>query len=284
MRFMIIVKATRDSEAGVMPPESLLAEMGGYHEELAKAGMLLDGSGLQPTAKGWRIRYSGGKRTFTDGPFAETRELVAGYTMIQAKSKEEAVEWTKRFPNPSIDGKDGEIEVRQLFELEDFGPSEAIDRMREMDSALATGRTGHSPEEAEMRGVIARQTEAIRSKNVDRIMEAYANDAVLFDVKPPYQVQGNEAIRRVWQESLPCFPDDFDMDQRDITVYASGDTALCHWIFRFTGKDKSHPMMQSFMRISAGCRRTAGKWEIVHEHLSVPFDPESGKAAFTLNP
>jgi hypothetical protein len=132
MRFMIIVKATRESEAGVMPEEKLIAEMATYHEELAKAGMLLDASGLQSSAKGWRIKYSGAKRTFVDGPFTETKELVAGYTLIKAKSWEEAIAWTKRFPNPAVDGKEAEIEVRQVFELEDFGPSDAIERFREM--------------------------------------------------------------------------------------------------------------------------------------------------------
>ncbi len=130
MRFMIIVKATKDSEAGVMPEEKLIAAMATYHEELAKAGALLDASGLQPSSKGWRIKYSGEKRTVIDGPFTETKELVAGYTLIQVKSKEEALEWTKRFPNPAM--KDGEIEVRQLFELEDFGPSDAIGRFRDI--------------------------------------------------------------------------------------------------------------------------------------------------------
>jgi hypothetical protein len=132
MRFMIIVKATKDSEAGVMPEDSLIAEMGKYHEELAKAGMLIDGSGLQPSSKGWRIKYSGGKRTFVDGPFAETKDLIAGYTLIQARSREEAIEWTRRFPNPAMFGKDGEIEVRQLFELEDFEQTEAVQRFREL--------------------------------------------------------------------------------------------------------------------------------------------------------
>ena len=132
MRFMIIVKATRDSEAGAMPDEKLMAAMAKYHEELQKAGMLLDGSGLQPSAKGWRIKYSGNKRAFVDGPFAETKELVAGYTLIQAKSREEAVEWTRRFPNPAINNGAGEIEVRQLFELEDFGESPTIERFREI--------------------------------------------------------------------------------------------------------------------------------------------------------
>jgi hypothetical protein len=129
---MIIVKASQESEAGVMPEEALFAEMAAYHEQLAKAGMLIDGSGLQPSAKGWRIKYSGGKRTVVDGPFAETKELIAGYTLIQASSREEALEWTRRFPNPRGGGRECEIEVRQLFELEDFGTAEVLDRFREI--------------------------------------------------------------------------------------------------------------------------------------------------------
>ena len=132
MRFMILVKATKDSEAGVLPPEHLLAEMAGYHEELAKAGVLIDGSGLQATSKGWRVRYRGANRSIVDGPFAETKELLAGYTMIQVKTRAEAVEWSRRFPNPTLDGSDCEIEVRQMFELEDFGESETLDRFREV--------------------------------------------------------------------------------------------------------------------------------------------------------
>jgi hypothetical protein len=137
MRFMILVKATKDSEAGAMPPEELFTAMADYHEQLVKAGVLLDASGLQPSSKGWRIKYSGGKRTVIDGPFTEAKELVAGYTMIQVKSKGEALEWSRRFPNPTIDGSDCEIEVRQLFELEDFGESEAIERFREMGAGGA---------------------------------------------------------------------------------------------------------------------------------------------------
>jgi hypothetical protein len=131
MRFMIIVKATKDSEAGRMPEESMFAAMATYHEELAKAGVLLDANGLQPTSKGFRIRYEGTKRRVIDGPFAETKELIAGYTIIQVKSREEAVEWARRFPNPH--NEDGEIEIRQLFELEDFTQGEAIERFREME-------------------------------------------------------------------------------------------------------------------------------------------------------
>ena len=133
MRFMIIVKATKDSEAGVMPEEKLIAAMADYHEELAKAGILQDASGLQPSSKGWRIQYAGDKRTVNDGPFTETKELIAGYTIIQVKSRQEAMEWTRRFPNPAGDGRTSEIEVRQLFELDDFGPSDAVERFRRLD-------------------------------------------------------------------------------------------------------------------------------------------------------
>lgn len=129
MRFMIIVKATAQSEAGVMPEEKLFAEMAEYHEQLAKAGVLLDAAGLQPSSKGWRIRYSGDKRTVVDGPFAETKELVAGYTLIQVRSREEALEWSRRFPSP-FHGIECEIEVRPLYDLEDFAEIESIDKFR----------------------------------------------------------------------------------------------------------------------------------------------------------
>lgn len=120
MRFMIIRKADKNTEAGILPSRELIAAMGKYNQELVKAGALLDAAGLQPSAKGARVKFSRGKPTVTDGPFIETKELIAGFTMIQAKSKEEAIEWVKRWPKE--DG-DVEIEIRQLFEAEDFGPA-----------------------------------------------------------------------------------------------------------------------------------------------------------------
>src|SRR5216110_240213 len=122
MRFMVMVKATKDSEAGILPDEKLLADMGKFNEELAKAGVMLAGEGLQPSAKGARVRFpaSGTKRTVIDGPFAETKELIAGFWLWQVKSKEEAIEWVKRSPNP-FPGTEAEIEIRQVFETEDFG-------------------------------------------------------------------------------------------------------------------------------------------------------------------
>ncbi|MEA2299277.1 MAG: hypothetical protein QOF77_2213 [Solirubrobacteraceae bacterium] len=136
MRFMIIRKADADTEASVMPSEELLTAMGAYMEELAKAGVLLAGDGLHPSAKGSRIKFSGGKPTVTDGPFAETKELVAGFSMIEVKSREEAIEWTKRWP--ALDGGgEVELELRQVFEAEDFG-EEFTPELREAEDKLRT--------------------------------------------------------------------------------------------------------------------------------------------------
>ena len=137
MRFMMMVKANKDTEAGVMPKEEMLAAMAKYNEELVKAGVLLDATGLQPSSKGARIQFSGAKRTVVDGPFTESKELIAGYWLIQVKSKEEAIESAKRAPNPHGEGAETNIELRQLFELDDFGPSEAVDRHRALGKEIA---------------------------------------------------------------------------------------------------------------------------------------------------
>jgi len=145
MRFMVIVKATKESEAGVMPSEEGLAAMAKFNEEMVKAGVMLDGNGLQASSKGARIRFSAGKlgdttnkRTVIDGPFAETKELVAGYWIIQVKSKAEAIEWMKRCPNPH--NEESEIEIRQIFELEDFGESDAVEHHRKLGEQAAKNR------------------------------------------------------------------------------------------------------------------------------------------------
>lgn len=135
MRFMMIVKASKDTEEGIMPSEDLLAAMGKYNEELMKAGVLVDLAALQPSSKGARIKFSGNKRTVIDGPFTESKELIGGYWIIQARSREEAIEWAKRAPAPH-EGQDCEIEVRQFLKMEDFGPSEAVDRARELAKEL----------------------------------------------------------------------------------------------------------------------------------------------------
>jgi len=142
VRFMVMIKATKESEAGVMPSEELLTEMGKYNEELAKAGVLLAGEGLHPSSKGARVRFSGEKRTVIDGPFAETKELIAGYWLFQVKSKEEAIEWVKRAPNP-MPGTESEIEIRQVFEAEDFGP-ELTPELRAQEERLRAQTAGQA--------------------------------------------------------------------------------------------------------------------------------------------
>ena len=134
MRFMVIVKATKDSEAGVMPSEKLLAAMGKYNEELVKAGVMLAGEGLQPSSKGKRVKFSGAKRTVIDGPFTETKELIAGFWLWQVRSMDEAIEWAKRCPNPFEEGE-SEIEIRQVFAADDFG-AEFTPELREQEERL----------------------------------------------------------------------------------------------------------------------------------------------------
>ena len=139
MRFMVLVKANEDSEAGVMPSEHMLTEMGKFNEELVKAGVMLGGDGLHPSSNGARIEFEGDERTVVDGPFAETKELIAGYWIIQVKSKEEAIEWAKRVPfepDPKT-GEEPEIELRRVFELDDFAPSPALDQHRKIEQQLA---------------------------------------------------------------------------------------------------------------------------------------------------
>jgi hypothetical protein len=137
MRFMMIVKASKESEAGKMPSDERIAEMVKYNEEMMKAGVLLDLAGLHPSSKGARIRFSDGKRTVIDGPFAETKELIAGYWVIQVKSRQEAIDWALRVPCPCGGPQDSEIELRQVFEMEDFAPSEAVERARGLGKELA---------------------------------------------------------------------------------------------------------------------------------------------------
>ena len=134
MRILGMLKADKDSEVGAPPSKELMERMGTFIEEVTKAGVMLDGNGLQPSSKGARVRFSGDKRTVIDGPFAETKELVAGYWVLQVKSKQEAIEWIKRCPNPM--NEDSDIEIRQIFELEDFGASEAVEHHRRLGEQL----------------------------------------------------------------------------------------------------------------------------------------------------
>lgn len=137
--------------------------------------------------------------------------------------------------------------------------------------------------EVQIRQLIAEQQRAICAKDVEQIMSHYATEVIVFDVKPPFQTQGKDAWGQVWSECLPYFPDTFEIETRDLKITVSEDLAVAHWLFRFTGT-QDHPAMQTWMRITAVCQKNQGEWQILHEHLSVPFDPETSQAVFTLNP
>jgi ketosteroid isomerase-like protein len=137
--------------------------------------------------------------------------------------------------------------------------------------------------EAEIRQFIADQQRAICTKDVNQIMARYANEIVIFDVKPPFQTNGREAVRQLWEDCLPYFPASFGMETRDLTITVNDNLAIAHWLFHFTG-DQDHPATQMWMRATAVCQKKQGNWQILHEHISVPFDPSNAQAVFTLNP
>ena len=139
-------------------------------------------------------------------------------------------------------------------------------------------------DEAQLRELIADQSEAICAKDVDRIMSLYAAAVVAFDVKPPFRVGGADAWRKIWAECLPYFPDSFGIETRDLRLTVGADVALAHWLGRFTGMEPGHPAMQTWLRFTAGYQKVGGRWRVVHEHVSVPFDPHTGQAVFTLEP
>lgn len=147
---------------------------------------------------------------------------------------------------------------------------------------MATANTS-STREAEIRQLVAAQQRAICTKDVEQIMSRYANEIVIFDVKPPFQTKGKEAVRQLWEDCLPFFPDSFEMETRDLTITADDEIATAYWLFHFTGK-QDHPAMQMWMRATAVCRKKEGSWQILHEHISVPFNPSNAQAVFTLNP
>ena len=276
MRFMIVVKATKDSEAGKFPQEKekMFAAMTTYHEELEKAGALLDASGLQPSSKGWRIKYSGGKRTVTDGPFIETKELIAGYTFIQVKSREEALAWTKRFPNPVGEGAEAEIEVRQLYELEDLGPSDAIQRFRDIEgrrkSQLAT-----SNDEADIRALIERWAKAVREENRAGIRADHDPAMLMFDVPPPFLSRGLDAYMATWEMFFSSVEKPVAFAFHDVQVTCGQDVGFATVIGRCVNIDTNGKREPLEFRLTMGLRKTEGRWRVVHEHHSLPAVEES---------
>jgi ketosteroid isomerase-like protein/uncharacterized protein YndB with AHSA1/START domain len=275
LRFMIVVKATKDTEAGKFPQdkEKMFAAMTTYHEELEKAGALLDASGLQPSSKGWRIKYAGGKPAVTDGPFIETKELIAGYTIIQAKSREEALEWTKRFPNPVGEGAQAEIEVRQMYELEDLGPSDAIERFRHIE-ARRKSQLATSNDEAEIRALIERWAKAVREENRAEIRADHDPAILMFDVPPPFLSRGVDAYMATWETFFSSVEKPVAFSFHDVQVTCGQDVGFATAIGRCVNIDTKGKREPLEFRLTMGLRKIEGRWRVMHEHHSLPATEE----------
>jgi ketosteroid isomerase-like protein len=208
----------------------------------------------------------------TDGPFAETKELIAGFWIWNVQSKEEAIEWVKKCPNP-MPGTESEIEIRQIFEAEDFG-AEFTPELREQEDAIRA--MSENKGEAEIRRLIGRWSKALEAKDLDGLTVDYAPNAVLFDAIPPYKAEGVDAIRKIWKYCLPHMPE-IKSVHRDLIFHVAGDMAVFHGLHNFE-TDAPHPCSQSWIRITVCYRRIDGLWKVVHEHASVPFNPMDNQA------
>lgn len=284
MRFMLLMipKGYESADPGAMPDAKAVEAMMKYNEALQQAGVLMTLDGLHPPSMGARVTFNGGNPKVTEGVFPDIKEVLGGYWMIQVSSKEEAIEWASRCP-----ASDNEtIEIRQVQEFEDFPEDiqQEVAKHPELSvSNTTTTRNIHPTHEAQIRQLITDQQRAICTKDVDQIMSRYANEAILFDVKPPFQTKGKDAVRQLWKDCLPYFPNAFEMETRDLTIAVDDDLATAHWLFCFKG-EQDHPAMQMWMRTTAVCQKKQGDWQILHEHISVPFNPETSQAVFTLNP
>ncbi|MCA9130805.1 MAG: nuclear transport factor 2 family protein [Planctomycetales bacterium] len=282
MKVIVFVKATPSSEAGVMPRTELLAEMGQYNEQLVQAGIMKTGEGLKPSKEGVRVRFSGPNRTVIDGPFAETKELVAGFWIWEVRSMQEAIDWVRKCPNPM--DTDSDIEIRPVFGFEDFAESDPTGQLEREERELSATIANMTEDESKIRQVISRWSRALEAKDLDGIVADYADDAVLFDAIPPYKVVGKAAIREVWANCLPYFPEQFKSEHRDIVIHVSGDTAIMYGVHHFLPTPADHPCGQTWMRVTVGFRRINGLWKSVHDHVSIPFNPMNSQAWMIRDP
>ncbi len=282
MKVIVFVKATPGSEAGEMPSEQLLADMGQYNEQLVAAGIMKAGEGLKPSREGFRIRFSGANRTVIDGPFAETKELVAGFWIWEVRSMQEAIEWVKKCPNPM--NEDSDIEIRPVFSFEDFAAIDSTGELIQKERELYDEIENMSADEAEIRHMMHEWSRALEAKDLDQLFKDYAPDAVLYDAIPPYKTVGVENIRQVWANCLPYFPETFQSEHRDVRIHVAGDTAFMHCVHHFIPTAADDPIGQNWLRVTVGYRKIGGRWKVIHEHISTPFNPMNNQAWMIKNP
>ena len=282
MKVIVFVKATASSEAGEMPSEQLLADMGKYNEQLVAAGIMKAGEGLKPSSAGARVRFSDANRFVIDGPFAETKELVAGFWIWEVRTMQEAIDWVKRCPNPM--NEESDIEIRPCFGIEDFAEINPTGELIANEKELYNTIENMSADEAEIRHMMYEWSRALEAKDAAGLVKDYAPDAVLYDAIPPYKTVGADNIRKVWEACLPFFPEQFKSEHSDIQIHVAGDTAFAHGLHHFIPTPADHPCGHTWMRVTVGYRKIDSKWKVFHEHVSIPFNPMNSQAWFVTDP
>ncbi|GAB4443105.1 MAG: DUF4440 domain-containing protein [Cyanobacteria bacterium J069] len=273
MRFMLLMipKGYESAEPGAMPDAKAVEAMMKYNESLQQAGVLMALDGLHPPSAGARVTFSGGHPKVTEGAAPGVKEVLGGYWLIQVNSKAEAIEWASRCPASANET----IEVRQVQEFDDFSADIQQEIAKFPDLLVPQN-------EAQIRQLVHDQQRAICAKDLEQIMSRYADEVIIFDVKPPFQTKGKDAVRQLWKDCLPYFPDAFEMETQDLTIFVNDNLAAAHWLFHLQGA-QDHPATQMWMRATAVCQKHQDEWQILHEHISVPFNPETGQAVSSLN-
>ncbi len=282
MKVIVLVKATPGSESGEMPSRQLLTDMVKYNEQLVAAGIMKAGEGLKPSREAVRIRFSGANRAVIDGPFAETKELVAGFWVWEVRSMQEAIDWVKRCPNPM--NEESVIEIRPVFGVEDFAASDPTGEVMQKERELYATIENMSADEAEIRHMMHEWSRALEARDLDRLFRDYAPDAILYDAIPPYKTTGVDNIRQSWANCLPYFPETFQSEHRDIRIHVAGDTAFMHCVHHFVTTPADHPCGQTWLRVTVGYRKISGQWKVIHEHVSLPYNPLNSQTWFITNP
>lgn len=284
MRFMLLMipKGYENAAPETMPDAKAVEAMMKYNDALQQAGVLIALDGLHPPSTGARVTFNAGNPQVTEGVSPDVKEVLGGYWMIQVNSKEEAIAWATRCP-----ASDNEtIEIRQVQEFEDF-PEDVqqevakFPELSALNTTTATENT-YTTHEAQIRQLISDQQRTICTKDVDQIMSRYATEIVIFDIQPPLQTKGREALRQLWEDYLPHFPDSFEIETQDLTITANDSLAIAHGLFRFKG-EQDNPAMQMWRRATVVCQKNQGIWQILHEHVSMPFDPTTAQASLTPN-
>lgn len=246
-----------------------------YDDVLRRGGHFIGGEALGSAEEAVTLDARGGSVRVTDGPFAETKEVLGGILLLEARDREHAVALMSKHPGTKM----GPFEIRAAAE-------EINELIAARGAAVTTEQASSSAaaDEAEIRRLIKAWSDALEAKDIDRLLADYAADAVLFDAIPPYKTVGVENIRRAWEQCLPHFPESFRSEHRDLVVHVAGDVAFAHGLHHFVPTPADHPAGQTWIRVSIGYRRLTGRWKVVHEHVSIPFNPLDNQAWHIKNP